>query len=311
MSATVTRLEPKRQSKNTDVKKVPKNLQYQPVGEHLALPGRLDWVPVNSIVADPTYQRTLSAKQVTTIARAFDPFILGVIIVSQRDDGVLYVLDGQHRVEALRHLGYENDHIPAMVYVNLTLEDEARIFAQTNKNRMYLPPQYHFRARLVAGDAEAIQINETVQNFGFHLNYWKPLPGEDRGSATAMYKPEGMLSAIGELERLTRSGIERLETVLGIARDAWGSDVTGLSAIVLRGIAIFHRAFVDRYDRERLLEVMRQTSLTRLTNDGRDRGKRLGGRTPAGVCEELWERYNFHLGAGRRLPARNFKTAEA
>lgn len=308
LSATVTTLEPKERTK---LKKIPKNLQYQPVGEHLALPGRLEWVPVGRIVADPAYQRTLSIKQVTTIARAFDPFILGVIIVSQRDDGQLYVLDGQHRVEALRTLGYADDHIPAMVYVNLSLEDEARIFAQTNKNRMYLPPQYHFRARLVAGDKEALALKETVEHYGFHLNYWKPLPGDEKGAATAMYRPEGMISAIGELERLSRSGVEKLGRVLGLAHDAWGEDVVGLSAIILRGLAIFHNAFTERYDRERLLEVMQQTSLIRLTNDGRDKGKKLGGRTPAGVCEELWERYNFHLGAAKRLPPRNFKTAEA
>lgn len=54
-----------------------------------------------------TYQRTLNPQKVKRIVREFDPSKLGVLMISERPDGRYAVIDGQHRMTALREMGYD------------------------------------------------------------------------------------------------------------------------------------------------------------------------------------------------------------
>ena len=65
---------------------------------------RIECVPLERIVTEQ-YQRILNMKNVAGIVKNFDPAKLGVLVVSHRTDGTYAVLDGQHRLTALRRLG--------------------------------------------------------------------------------------------------------------------------------------------------------------------------------------------------------------
>lgn len=262
----------------------------------LGLPGKLDWIPAATPNCDYSYQRPLSRYQVNKLKREFDPDLLGVMLISQRPDGSLWVLDGQHRLTALVEMERGSALVPAMIYHHLDLQTEAKVFAQTNKNRLYLSPNYAFRARLLAGDKIATTINEIVQGRGFHINYWKSLPGQSPGMA----RPEGMLTCVGEIESVYTDfhDTQMLTTTLGVIADAWGTEVIGLTAAILRGVAIFLHNFSRTMDRERLITIMARTSPTRLLNDARDIG---AGNSPSAVTLLLIRRYNLQLGAKNRL----------
>ena len=62
-------------------------------------------VPLDRIVTEE-YQRVLNMKNVNGIVRDFDPARLGVLVVNHRADGTYAILDGQHRLAALRRMGY-------------------------------------------------------------------------------------------------------------------------------------------------------------------------------------------------------------
>lgn len=64
---------------------------------------RIECVPLERIVTEQ-YQRILNMKNVAGIVKNFDPAKLGVLVVSRRGDGTYAVLDGQHRLAALRRL---------------------------------------------------------------------------------------------------------------------------------------------------------------------------------------------------------------
>jgi hypothetical protein len=264
----------------------------------LGLAGELLWIPVESISVDARYQRPLNTRWVSEIARGFDPVLLGVVLVSERDDGSRYALDGQHRIEAIRLREQGEALLPAMVYKGLSLELEAHIFAETNRNQLKLQPGWAFRARLLAGDKNAHAIKGIVEEYGFHLNLLAP--GEN-------WREEGRLYAIGELETIFTNSATRLHDTLALARDAWGSDVTGLSASILRGFSIFLIHWGAVIERERLLRILEATPPRRLEGEGRDKGRYLGGKTPAGVAEYLRERYNYRAGKTKRLPERNLR----
>lgn len=275
--------------------------------ETIGLGGELDWIAADSIGVDPQYQRPISTFHVNRIVRKFDPYILGVLLVSERDDGTRYILDGQHRLEAIRMMGHGEALVPAMIYRNLSPEREAQMFADLNRLRLYIPPQYAFRARLMAGDKEAIKLKQIVERYGFHLNFWKPLPGEEH---TGMYRNEGQISAIGEIEKIRSSYADPmlLDKTLAVLRDAWGSETVGITASLLRGVAGFIHYWEEQMDRDRLITILDRYTPQRLMAEGRDRGQFMGGKTPAGVTKFLWEQYNTQLGKKRRLPERDLRS---
>ncbi|MDY5220460.1 MAG: DUF6551 family protein, partial [Eubacteriales bacterium] len=66
---------------------------------------QIQLIPLACIVTEE-YQRVMNMRNVAGIVKHFDPAKLGVLVVSHRKDGTYAVLDGQHRLTALRKLGY-------------------------------------------------------------------------------------------------------------------------------------------------------------------------------------------------------------
>ena len=88
---------------------------------------------VGELTVDPVVQRTrLSEPKVRKIFANFNPDALGVITVSLRKDLTYVVLDGMHRVEAVRRLTDNTGTMAAHVLEGLSLAEEAEIFLDLN-----------------------------------------------------------------------------------------------------------------------------------------------------------------------------------
>lgn len=95
---------------------------------------RLRWIPLGKMRVSALAQRELNESRVEHIAAAMDLEQIGTPTVNERD-GHFYVIDGQHRVEALRRwLGddCEGQQIQCWSYVGLTEEEEAEKFLKLN-----------------------------------------------------------------------------------------------------------------------------------------------------------------------------------
>ena len=108
---------------------------------------RIECVPLERIVTEQ-YQRILNMKNVAGIVKNFDPAKLGVLVVSHRADGTYAVLDGQHRLTALRRLGY--DAANCIVLEGMTIRQEADYFRRQNENKQS-PHQRHVQRLAVGG----------------------------------------------------------------------------------------------------------------------------------------------------------------
>ena len=117
----------------------------------------------------------------------FDPAKLGVLVVSHRADGTYAVLDGQHRLAALRRLGY--DAANCIVLEGMTIRQEADYFRRQNENKQSLRINDTFNASLWAEDAESCASR----------NSWT-----STASGTASPASRCAICAIGALQRILR-----------------------------------------------------------------------------------------------------------
>lgn len=187
---------------------------------------RLRWVKIIAIKVPAHAQRDLRQAHVDAIAAGFDPEMLGMPVLSYRD-GVYYVLDGQHRIEALRLMGWGDQQIQCEVYEGLDEASEAEIFLKRNADLQVAAMDKH-RVSVTAGREEDCDIDRIVRAAGL---------------VVSNHKVDGAVRAIGTLRRIyRRGGPETLAKTLWVVRDAYGDG--GLEAAVLDGVSLL----IDRYN---------------------------------------------------------------
>lgn len=157
----------------------------------------------------PQYQRPLSDKRVEQMARNFDDNLAGTIEVSFAD-GFYWVVDGQHRLAAMRSKGIRVCRV--LVHYGLTVEDEARLFAQLNSQRSVVLPRDLYRAELLAGVERSVAVQSSLTRHGLGIS---PKAGHDRR----------LIAAVGSLWELQSLGT--LDATLDLIVGQW-SDADGV-----------------------------------------------------------------------------------
>ena len=117
---------------------------------------------------DPEAQRPLSPAWVKTRVPIFNADQLGHIVVNKRANGKFYIVDGQHRVELMRAVGWGDQQIHAEVFEGLTQAQEAALFNARN-DRKAVRRFDKFRISITAGDSDAIEINKIALEHGLHF----------------------------------------------------------------------------------------------------------------------------------------------
>lgn len=179
---------------------------------------RLRWVPIAKMKVNPLAQRDLNQARVDHLAANFDLEQLGTPTVSERE-GHFFIIDGQHRIEALRQMGWGDQQIQCWTYTGLTGEEEAERFLKLN-DVLAVEAMARFRAGVHAGREVECDIDRVVRSQGLCVSK-DSLPGAIR--------------AVGTLRRVySRTDGATLGRTLRIIRDAYGD--AGLEAPVIDGI---------------------------------------------------------------------------
>ena len=209
------------------------------------------------------YQRILNMKNVAGIVKNFDPAKLGVLVVSHRVDGTYAVLDGQHRLTALRRLGY--DAANCIVLEGMTIQQEADYFRRQNENKQSLRINDTFNASLWAEDAESLRIKELMDKYGFrHGKSGQPM----------------CICAIGALQHiLRRFGDRTLELTLACIAATWPHDSTILRGEMLAGLGEFWRRYGEKLTVAQFEARMRKHLPMEMYQEARRRTQ--GKTTPA------------------------------
>lgn len=183
-------------------------------------------VPLDQLVVDDAYQRVLDEARVERIAEEFDPALLGTLEVSTRN-GKAAVFDGQHRLAALRRRGAST--APCLVHDGLTVAEEAALFVALQTQRKPLRPLDRFKARLVAGDPDAIDIKAVVEQHGYTVG-----EGGDHPHS---------IGAVTALDRAyARGGADLLDQALTLL-GTWRDEPRGTDGALIEGLAIAAEKF--------------------------------------------------------------------
>lgn len=203
----------------------------------------LEWIPVDQLGVDPFYQRSTDTEPsralIRRIARAWNWDLCQPLAVSRREDGTLFVVDGQHRLTAARMRG-DVPHLPCVIQRHRAVGDEAALFVALNKQRQKLTAGDLFKAALAASDGEAVEIAAAMADAGLSLaphsnfHHWKP----------------GMVSNIAGIQASWRrfGSIATTRAMHSIAT-AFRGKVLQYAGTLFGGVARFHqvRGAADDY----------------------------------------------------------------
>lgn len=192
--------------------------------------GAVEYVRLGSMAVPADAQREFKQRWSDKILAEFDLDRFGLPVVSERR-GTYYILDGQHRVDAMRRWlgdGWEDQRIECRVFHDLTEREEADFFDRLN-DVLPVTTYERFRIRVNAGREAETRIKKVVEAQGLNIS---------KGRAKS-----GAVCAVGTLRKVyVRAGEDVLGRSLRIIRDAFGD--AGFESPVIDGVA----HLCQRYD---------------------------------------------------------------
>lgn len=191
----------------------------------------LQYVQPSQLLIDESYQRSLQLGQsqslIRKIAQHWNWDLCQPLVVSRREDGGLFVIDGQHRLAAAR-LREDITQLPAVVLTYGSAADEAANFVHLNQQRRPLGKVELFRAAVASGETEAVAISDLITEAGLAL--------APHSNSTA-WKPGQIANLSGIEETYRRFGPDITGTALSVMRTAFAGQVIKYAGSLWPGVA--------------------------------------------------------------------------
>lgn len=207
------------------------------------------FVALGMLNIDAAYQDRPSKAHIREMVDNFDLDALGLIHVSERTDKSLWLVDGQHRLAVLREFlgdGWESQHTEAIVYSDLSREDEAWLYVHLN-NIKPKRPFARFHARLAYGEHIAVSVQKIANEIGFAIS-------DGTGALSCVGALEGIF--IGMRARNSQEGPLNLKRTLGAVAKAWGIKAPHPNGNIIEGLGLFFERFGNEIDHERLVHKL-------------------------------------------------------
>lgn len=221
---------------------------------------RMRMLKVSDLKIDPAYQRDecLKLSLVNNIVKRFNPHLLGVLIVSQRGNE-FYVVDGQHRLEALKRLGIET--VWCSVESGMTRKTEADEFIEYNSARNNLTQASMFKAQITSGDEEAIKINDIISRYYFKI---------DGRSKYRTKNGSNTINAIKVIKnQFHKMDEEQFERLFALLRITWNGDSVSLDGRVISGLGMMIRKCGAYFTNKEFAEKMHTKDAAEILRVGR------------------------------------------
>lgn len=244
------------------------------------------------LTSSQPYQRPIEKKMVEHLVKEWDARLFDPIAVSFRD-GKFHVVDGQHRIIALRQMN-DGKHImvACKVYSGMTYQQEADFCYKLDKAKKRLNLSQSTNAIAESGaDAEISEIKRIVESCGFIWALREK--GGNVGEITATR------ATINTYRQLGSAAFTRMMRLL---RDTWHGSACSLTARLLSGLALFiktyetemeDKVFIAQLSRVDPEEIIRRGKLDFST-----------AKYALRFARVILEKYNAQRKEGKKLPYR-------
>lgn len=253
----------------------------------------IEWIPLNQLIIEPSAQRPYDVNEARAKADNLNLNLLGVIQVSVRPDGSMAIMDGQHRVGALRLAGYTTELVRCEVSRDLDTAGEAGRFLGLNDYRLVRAID-KFKVSVTAGEPAAVGVTDILERHG-----WKVATGTSDGYFMAVNAALNVYIGRGNRDKST--GPADLEHVIEAVTLAWGRKPSGVSTYIVGGLGMFFSRYGEQVDRHALERRLAQLPGGPDGLLGKARGIRefRGGTLPRCVAEAVTVTYNSRRSSGR------------
>lgn len=196
-------------------------------------PSKIRPVPLGSMRTPPALvtQREFRQAHADRIAADLDLDKIGFPIINHRD-GIYWVLDGQHRVSALKQFGFgDKDTIDCEVFEDLSDAEMAEIFLGRDA-RKPIPIYDKFHVSVTAGHRRERDIQRAV---------------ESNGQKISRNQKEGGVSAVGALGKVyDRSGDVVLGQVVRAINLGFSGEPAAFDASIIEGLGLVFNRYNGR-----------------------------------------------------------------
>lgn len=257
------------------------------------------WLNVGSLRIDDAYQRLIATEDaqrvIKRIAENFTWRDFLAVVVGKRDDRTLWVIDGQHRLEAAKRLGIIN--VPCLIFPYDSIAEEAQTFVAINRDRRRVDAVDLFLASLTAGDEEAEALDEVFQDAGVKVTRFRN---------TAKFAANEITCVTACQQALKKHGRDALRDALIAIVEAYADlEQRGLypTEHLVRGVTAIYAEFRtdERFDPDRLIAAIRKMKPVEWADAGRQFCKLLNVKPAAGMRAAIVRKYNERLPQPKRL----------
>lgn len=245
-------------------------------------------VPLSKLRVSERAQREFKQYHADHLFRNFNPDDLGVIEVSFRN-GLYYIIDGQHRFDALKRWlgeGWQDQHLEVWVADGMSEKEEADAFLRLN-DRLATSAYQHFRIALVAEWPEETAINNVVKDANCKV-------GINAGPLA--------IAAVGTLKRIYRRDGEVILKQALLACQAFGEG--GLSGTVIDAMALVLARYQKTFTLKQAVDALTgfPGGLGAVMTKANVIEKAVGGSRSHCLAAALVDIFNRSLPKSKKLP---------
>lgn len=238
--------------------------------------------------SNQTYQRPVDPKHVREIIDNFDPLYLEEVLVSLRE-GRYYVIDGQNRIAALRHMNHGRDClVNCKVFHGLTYEQEADMFCHLDSIKKKLRYCDSIRARAEAkSDPVILDITEILSRYGIKWSYI----GSGSNADNIITASKALVDSYKSL------GPIMFELAVRLLARTWKGQKDSMSAAFVKGVSLFIKTYVHDADED--LFVKKLCTLTPAEVKSLARAEISASKVELKYARVFLNRYNYRSVTGK------------
>lgn len=263
-------------------------MNTKPTPKKVERQAHLRWVPLDNMRINPLAQREINEARVDKLVSELSLEQIGFFTVNHRD-GWFFIIDGQHRAEALRKFGFTDEQVQCYCYEGdhaLSPQEEAEVFLKLN-DTLTVSAFDKFTKGVEAGRLEENDIDRIVRAQGLRVS---------------RDKSDGSIRAVGTLRKVYRLSPAGLGRSLRIIRDAYGD--AGLEAPMIEGVGLVCSRYNGELDDETAVRRLGQINggSNGLLNMAEGLRRQTGNPRGHCVAAAAVEVYNRGRG-GKKLPS--------